>query len=50
LAIRHYQTGWQKLTKIIGNFLAAITAFTYGGVELVATMLGFFCGCLHCLV
>ncbi|HVY54024.1 MAG TPA: hypothetical protein VHA13_05845, partial [Gammaproteobacteria bacterium] len=41
-AIKNYKTRWQKLTTIFGNILAALTAFAYGTVELVATMLGFF--------
>jgi hypothetical protein len=41
-AIFYYQTRMQKITRMLGIFLAAVTAFTYGGVELVATMLGFF--------
>lgn len=41
-AIAHYRTWRQQLSKMIGSFLAAIAAFTYGAVTVVATLFGFF--------
>ncbi len=41
-AIRNYKTWRQKIKRVVEYTLAALTAFAYGTVEMVATMLGFF--------